>query len=211
MQRLPPGACPGGGTVRPAGVAARPHPVGDQEPQSAASRQDPMQRGTVRPVGVAARPHPVGDQEARSATSRQDLMQRLPPGACPGGGTVRPAGVAARPHPIHDQAAQSAERGQHPMQRGTVQPGAADAGLRSVCGQEALSALHGQHLMQRLAPGTCPAGETARSARGSFRQNLLATTASYANPARTLTPHINRSGGATTLLHSPPARNPRGR
>ena len=96
MQRMPPGACPGGGTVTHRAVSA-----GADNADRAATL---MQRETV-----AHATGPAGEDDAgRAETS----MQRLPPGACPGDGTVA--------HLAGPDGANDAGRAATPMQRETV-------------------------------------------------------------------------------------------
>ena len=113
MPSLPPGACPGGGTVRLGGVGAgvglvpslRQGGALGQGARSDEREQDPMKPGTVRLAGAG----PVPGREARTAALGRHSVQRA---------TVRPGGVVSGAGSIPGQGARSRDFGRHPHTTG---------------------------------------------------------------------------------------------
>ena len=100
MLSQPPGARPGGETVRSDAAAARMGSVPGQGPRSAELGRHRIQRETVRSDAAAAGVGSVPGQGARSADLGQRSMLSLPPGACPGGEkATRPTGAMTRTPP----------------------------------------------------------------------------------------------------------------
>jgi hypothetical protein len=173
---LPPGACPGGGTVRSDRVAAGVGPVPGlrqggtlgQGARSAEREQDALQRGTVvRPTG------PAGPAGADGAVGDKDALLSLPPGACPGGGTVR-SGVSktvvdGRPAP----AMMGREGGGDPTKAG--REGGGDPTKADCAGSD-------KDALLNLPPGACPGGgvggepEAAAAAASPSPSALRAST-----------------------------------
>ncbi len=159
MLSQPPGARPGGETVRSDAAAARMGSVPGQGARSADLGRHPIQRETVRPDAVAAGVGSVPGQGARSVELGRHPIQRE---------TVRSGGAAARMGSVPGQGPRSAELGRHRIQRETVRSDAAAAGVGSVPGQGARSADLGQRSMLSLPPGACPGGEKATRPTGAM-------------------------------------------
>ena len=231
MQRMPPGAGPGGGTVAcPAGAADARGNSSDKtagprdgtlapEAETANSGINPVQRRTT------SGPTLPGDGAAKTA------MQRMPPGTCPGDGTVaHPVGPAdavannsdetARPgHGTLAPEAETANSGRNPVQRRTTSgptlPG--DGAAKTS--------------MQRLPPGTGPGDGTVAHPVGPAdavannsdetagrRDGMLAPEAEIANSGRnpvqgrtTTGPTLPGDGAANTSMQRlPPGTCPLG-
>jgi hypothetical protein len=158
MPSLPPGACPGGETVRLDGATAGMGSVlgvrqGERLDQGARPderEQESMNRETVRLDGTTAgmgsvpglRQRGSLGQRARPAEREHDDMPSLPPGACPGGETVRLDGADAAAGSVPGrcqggslgQGARSVEREQDLMKRETVRLDGVDTGVGLVPG-----------------------------------------------------------------------------
>ena len=213
IQSLPPGTCPGGGTVPLSASSAPVASPGDHRPlaQSARieiSRTNPMNRPAAScPTGPADGPDKTpmqrgtvaGPTEPAGEASAKTPIQSLPSGTCPGGGTVAP--------PTRPAGAADAGANQHPIQRGAGRdPTAAATTPGPPAPTNPAPPLAAQprpnhDRSDAIHPGTVQPG------RSPFRHALLSSTATNTPEADKLATHAERAGGWPVMAAAAAAKH----